>query len=337
MDKTIVKNITCPLCDKIYLKKGSLNLHLKKFHKYSSTEASLYCKNLNVTTESEVKWKASNEATNLKRYGCTNVYAAKAIKDKIKETCLEKYGVTTPGQAEEVKAKIKQTFIDKYGGHPFTNEEVKAKITETMIERYGVDNPAKSEEIFDRRKATNLERYGHEHSLSSPEIQAKITATCQEKYGVNRPGGIDEIKVKIKASHLEHYGCWYPQTDAHHRSNHQWKPYVLPSGKVVKVQGYEPQALDILLRTYDESDLLISLSDLTAGIGPIWYSLSDEDHRYFPDIFIISEQKFIEVKSQYTFAQHRERNLAKKNRCLEMGYQFEFMVFDNFRNCPEIY
>jgi hypothetical protein len=37
----------------------------------------------------------------------------------------------------------------------------------------------------------------------------------------------------------------------------------MPSGKIIRVQGYEIFALDLLLRTYKEEDLIINLKEIT--------------------------------------------------------------------------
>jgi hypothetical protein len=42
-----------------------------------------------------------------------------------------------------------------------------------------------------------------------------------------------------------------------------WKDYTMPSGKIIRVQGYEIFALDLLLRTYKEEDLIINLKEIT--------------------------------------------------------------------------
>ena len=57
-----------------------------------------------------------------------------------------------------------------------------------------------------------------------------------------------------------------------------------------------------------------------------------EFDRYFPDIFIPKDNKIIEVKSVRTMMLHLETNIIKKIRCLEMGFQFEFRIYDNKMN-----
>jgi hypothetical protein len=47
---------------------------------------------------------------------------------------------------------------------------------------------------------------------------------------------------------------------------------------------------------------------------------------YFPDIYIKSTNTIIEVKSQWTFDNWKEKNLAKEQACLQQGFNFEFII-----------
>lgn len=109
--------------------------------------------------------------------------------------------------------------------------------------------------------------------------------------------------------------------------NYTLKEYVLPSGKITKVQGYEPQALDILLRTYSEEDIILGAANIREKIGMIIYTDNDgKQHRYFPDIYISSINKIIEVKSEWTYKIQKDVNELKKNACIEAGLDFAFMI-----------
>jgi hypothetical protein len=307
MNKEIVKEIECHLCARSYKTKTRMNCHLQQVHSFSKADARQFCIDLNIVTESEL-----------------------LSKENVKSTCLKRYGVPAPGMSQQAKEAKRKTNLKRYGvEHAFQAESVKEKCKQTHLERYGVENCSQRPEIQEKKKATCLERYGYEWHLASPEIQAQITETCLEKYGALRAPGNVEIKKKMKKTMFEKYGCWFSQTDEHQKANYQWKDYILPSGKSVQVQGYEPLALDILFETYSEDDVLIDLDSINQHVGKIWYTREDgSDHRYFPDIYIISEKKFIEVKSVYTYAQHRLMNEAKRDVCIANGYGFEFWVFD---------
>lgn len=44
--------------------------------------------------------------------------------------------------------------------------------------------------------------------------------------------------------------------------------------------------------------------------------------------YIKSQNKIIEVKSDYTFYKEYDKNLAKAQRVLSLGYSFEFRIYE---------
>ena len=96
----------------------------------------------------------------------------------------------------------------------------------------------------------------------------------------------------------------------------------MPSGIIVNLQGFEPQALDILLQTYSEADILINKKNMP----PIWYELNGKKHRYFPDFYIPKDHLIVEVKSEWTLNRYLECNEAKFKAVKEAGYDFKLMV-----------
>ena len=48
---------------------------------------------------------------------------------------------------------------------------------------------------------------------------------------------------------------------------------------------------------------------------------------YYPDIFVKSENKIIEVKSTRTFELDRKKNLCKRDGCISKGYNFNFYIW----------
>ena len=132
-----------------------------------------------------------------------------------------------------------------------------------------------------------------------------------KRYGVINPTLNADIFLKNKKHRLD------------------WKDYILPSGKTIRIQGYENFALDLLLKTYKEEDIIINLKEITSKIGRyIKYIHNGKERKYYPDIFIVSENRIIEVKSMWTFMLKHEENLLKKQACLDMGLNFDFLTFD---------
>ena len=123
--------------------------------------------------------------------------------------------------------------------------------------------------------------------------------------------------------------------DAHIKNMFNIKKIQLPSGKIISVQGYEPYAINWYLENgYAEEDLIIENKDIENHIGKIKYNhhIKAKDSRYYPDFYIKSENCIIEVKSEYTYKQNKEINELKKSACLNLGFNFKFMIFTSIKD-----
>lgn len=99
----------------------------------------------------------------------------------------------------------------------------------------------------------------------------------------------------------------------------------MPSGSLVKVQGYEHIALDELVQIYEEDSSLIGRSN----IPTIDYYINDIKHVYFPDFHIKSENKVIEIKSEWTI-QLKQGNVEDKGLAtIKSGYKYEIWVYND--------
>jgi hypothetical protein len=61
-------------------------------------------------------------------------------------------------------------------------------------------------------------------------------------------------------------------------------------------------------------------------IGFFHYEYENTNHRYYPDIYIKSENLVIEVKSTYTFNKEKEKNLLKRDSVLNKNINFKFVI-----------
>jgi len=304
--------------------------------------------------------------TNMKRYGVENVYQNEEIKKKIKETNLKNFGFEFNTQTPEFKEYCKRLNQERYGVDSYAQtEEFKEKSKKTCLEKYGADHISRSEWFKENSKIRNLEKYGVDHQFKSPEVRKKISNTIKERYGKSWYVETDEFREKFQKTSLEKYGTVYPlmsdevKQKTENTCNEKYgaksyfgsdtfknwmlekwgvdypfhgkhSKYILPSGRVVKIQGYEKYALDLLLLTYTENELLIEDKDLRSHLGKINYfdPLKNKERQYMVDIYIIPENKVIEVKSSFTLFRDIEINLAKRNSCLEKGFIYEFWIFD---------
>ena len=262
------------------------------------------------------------------------VYCKSCTKDerelRKRKTCMERRGVENPSQSEEVKAKKKETNIERRGvENPFQCPEVKAKMKETNIERRGVEYPLQCPEVKAKTKETNIQRYGVENPSQSKEVKAKIKETNMERRGVEHPSYSAEVKEKRRQTSMKNHGVSHPFQSPEIfqkavKSSFKRKEYEFPSGKIVTVQGYEPQALDILIKQeYNEDDIITAQTD----VPEIWYETDDEKtHRYYVDIYIKSENRMIEVKSRYTYDNKKEVNHLKQQASKDAGYKHEIWI-----------
>jgi hypothetical protein len=158
----------------------------------------------------------------------------------------------------------------------------------------------------------------------------KNIETCISKYGVPNVKQHPEFQLKFMETCLTKYGTPHPMQNADvlektMNNAFKFKDYILPSGKIIKYQGYENWALDELLKEgFEEDDIKNSLKD----VPEIWYKDNDgREHRYYTDIYIESINKCIEVKSTWTYTADEERVLRKHEAASE-EYLSEIWVYD---------
>jgi hypothetical protein len=114
------------------------------------------------------------------------------------------------------------------------------------------------------------------------------------------------------------------------------KEYILPSGNKIKVQGYEPLALDILVKEWkiEESDIITERTK----VPEIWWKDTDnKSHRYYIDIFISSKNLLIEVKSTWTYKLEKDNTQSKLLSAKELGYNTLLWVFNDKKKLVEEY
>jgi len=272
--------------------------------------------------------------SNLENYGVENVFESKEIREKIKCTLIERYGVEHYTQTEECKEKRKETNLQRYGVEYSTQrEEVKEKMKETILQRYGVEHYSKTDDWKEKIKNTLLERYGVEYYSQSEDWKEKTIKTNMQRYGVSNSNKTKETRDKIKATCLARYGVEHPHQcqeimEKTQKNARKYKEYNMPSGTIRKVQGYEPFALNELVKLYQEDDIITDRKE----IPRITYVINDKKRYYFPDIFIKSINTIIEVKSTWTYKSKVDNIHEKESATKIAGYEYEIWVFDGKGN-----
>jgi hypothetical protein len=296
----------------------------------SIDRSGFYCKQC-TTNRAEIK----KYETNMNKYGCKTPFESEEVKKKIMETNIEKYGVKHSMQNEDIKKKRDMNNIEKYGfTSPLLNEKVKEKTLETNIKKYGVDIPFKCEEVKKKITETINKKYGVNSPIQNEDIKKKMTETNIQKYGYNNPMQHKEIKNKAISTNIERYGCENPMqnskiSEKQLNSSYRRKEVNTPSGKIITLQGYEPQAYKILLDTYKEHEIVTSRKH----VPEIWWNdVNGKTHRYFVDFYIPKDNLIIEVKSKRTY----DVSIQKINKCIEAskeaGYLMKVWVLDESGN-----
>jgi len=201
--------------------------------------------------------------------------------------------------------------------------EYKNKCAETTKELWR--KPGHKEKVIDSWQNT---------FNSSDETRNKITANSIKMWA--DPVKKVEISIKIKESlNTTEMKEWRSdlmiakwKTDSYSKlwlkQCFTYKDFEMPSGRIVKLQGYEPQILSRLLLDYDENDIIIG-KDIEFKI---YYKYNGKERRYFPDFYIKSTNTIVEVKSKYTYELHKEKNIAKEDACLIQGFKFIFEIYE---------
>jgi len=202
--------------------------------------------------------------------------------------------------------------------HPYRLQQ----INNSNLKKYGVKWNGQIKEVKEKIKRNNIKKYGVPHVLQVKSIIAKKNNTYLQKYNdVNYTN-----RDKCKRTTLIKYGVEHvsQDPDIHAKQQKSFRPkiFVFPSGKQYNVQGYEPYIIRDLLKQYHETNIEVCRKNMPE----LWYIREDGTrHRYFPDIYIKSENLIIEVKSTWT--NKIDRNLDLKEKCvLDNGYKFQKFI-----------
>jgi hypothetical protein len=276
--------------------------------------------------------QSKTKLTNLQNLGVTNPMQSQQIRDKTKKTTIEKYGVEHQSQSEEIKKKKRETCLKKYGVNcNLSLKDDKEKIKITNLQKYGTIHASQSTIVQDKMKSTNMRKRGVTNAMKTKEVQNKAIQTNFIRYGVKYPTVLESTKNKCKQTNLIRYGVEYPMQNKecfakNKSSRFKYKDYSLPSGTIIKVQGYEPFALDILVTLIEEKDIITSRTE----VPEIWYyDINGKKHRYYTDIFIKSLNKIIEVKSIWTYKKDKDKIKLTQQSAEDNGYLFECWIFNS--------
>lgn len=166
----------------------------------------------------------------------------------------------------------------------------------TNLQRHLREKRCKSEFSYDLIKLNDMIKILSEKATNNTILKRDINIVNNIINNITNNNNIDEYKNK----------------------------YIMPSGKIITYQGYENYALDELLLIYSEQNIVINDKN---RIPTIEITFNGKLGKYYPDIYIISENKIIEVKSDWTYKADLEKNEIKAEACKKAGYIFEFWIY----------
>jgi hypothetical protein len=311
----IINNIferpKCPVCNK------EINF-CRLIKKYKSC-CSLVCANKSVAKKQSFKNTLKTRTIEEK-----NIIGAK-IRDAMlsrpeeyKQEIINKMLDTKSNWTEEYKQEVINKMLDTKS--KWTEEE-KLSFSK-MLSDTRKNRPKEEKDKIQIKRLQTVAGWSEEYrqEVKQKEMETRANYTDDEKKEISNKISKGVIAAKALLTHDEKKEIIKKQLSTGYKN----KDYILPSGNIIKVQGYEHWALDELLEIYNEEDVI------TCGQMPIIipYIFNNKNKNYFPDIFIPKENKIIEIKSTWTYEKDKEQNSAKFEATKNAGYIFECWVYN---------
>ena len=112
------------------------------------------------------------------------------------------------------------------------------------------------------------------------------------------------------------------------------KEYILPSGNIIYVRGYEPNFLDYIFKNnlFDESDIVINPKSVK-----YFCSNKNKLRTYYPDFFIKSINLIVEIKSSWIKLLQSEINVKDKQKSIiKSGLKYSLILDNNFEKFQKL-
>jgi hypothetical protein len=230
-----------------------------------------------------------------------SAYEGKKLRDNVK--------ISYPCQGPECKNIGEKPFfgLEKYG--PYCTECSAGQVKDA------------------KTVATNRERRGYDRVLQDPVVKETIKQHYTDTYGkgITNPSQLDSVKEQKIETCVKNKGEVNPMHVAEiveRQAVSRSYEYILPSNKVILLQGYEKYAIRDLLEIYDESQIITG----PTNVPDIRYG-ENNGRRYYIDIFIPHIMLGIEVKSMGLRSLYKEDVIIKQNAFKAAGYACEIWVY----------
>jgi hypothetical protein len=278
-------------------------LHEKTFRCMQSKN--VYCHTCSVKEGVE-----DHKKTCLKNFGVDNARKYEPVVEKGRDTCMRIYGKGHPRQSEEynnscIIADLKRND----GNHFFQTQTFKDKSKKTNQEKRGCDYASQCPIVKEKCRKTFKKRYGYDYYILSPQFQARYKQILMEKYGVEHPMHSQEIASRCT------------------KHSYKSKVFKASNGKWYQYQGYENFMIERLIKEGVNAFDLVNESRNVPFIK--WTDSEGKYHYHIVDMFIKSQNKCIEVKSEWTIDKQGKSNVRAKQECAKaQGYLYEVWIFN---------
>lgn len=288
-------------------------LQLKPVKKWKRTKVSCFCNTCK-------KYKVQMLQSIILPFKCKDCKHSETMlkeetQEKYKKTYQEKYGCDYGFQSKEIKRKSEQTKIKLYGDKNYTNKE---KMKETNLKLYGSECVLSNKEIQEKIKTTCKERYGEESYIKTTEMREKSIQTMKDKYNVEYTAQSKELRNKMEQSCLVNYGVKYP-----------YQNYEIYNKSQFKKIKYDNITFDSKWELYYYKYLKESqINFIYHPKMNLWYEFNGKKHKYYPDFYLIDEQKIVEIKSDYLYNEMLKEN-TKENEKLKLMKSLNVIILQS--------
>ena len=216
------------------------------------------------------------------------------------------------GICKSCSAPIK---FKKFGYRKFCSTKCSAKCNNSLQKMWDTSTEDQKQEMMKKAVKTRQERY------TKQSMHEKRMKTIEEKYGMTyREFGSRKLKSRFERMSKEEKEAFFDKaTENSRKSIYKYHEYLL-NGKKVRTQGYEKFVLDVLKNIFKESDIKVD------QFIKIDYFFEGKKYRYYPDIIV--ENRVFEVKSMFTFENHKEKTLLKMEAAKNAGYIPYLVLWD---------
>jgi hypothetical protein len=202
-----------------------------------------------------------------------------------RKNSIKKYGVDHYTKTEKYKEILKEKIKRKEFG--FSSEGFQKYLKDNKI-----DNVSQLQEIKNKKKLTFDNKSAEEKKL----ITEKQRLTVMTKYGVSN-------SYELAKRFL-------------------YKDFTTPSGKIIKLQGYEDVGYKKLLEIYAEEEIVFHRKE----VPNILYEINGAFKKYYPDFWVPKDNLIIEIKSKWTLSVKKDINYKKMAAASNHGFVSQIWV-----------